>query len=145
MTDTTPPTTSQSNQPTTTTTSEPQLRFDNLSGFQRDILRTLYALQATHPQASEPATSIREHLRAYPHYTDDEPSSSRFYPTTLRLNDRGWIHIQPDLEDARRRHYHLTKTATTLLDAITSAEPNHPNTSQPAPHADPDTNGGDPQ
>ncbi|MFC6954936.1 hypothetical protein [Halorubellus litoreus] len=103
-------------------------RFDTLSGFQRAILR---ALDATHPQASETATSIREMLRSYSHYDADEPSSSRFYPTKLCLEDRNWVCIQHGLEDARRRHYHLTRPAIQVLTAITAVELGHNTTTQP--------------
>ncbi|WP_323677548.1 MarR family winged helix-turn-helix transcriptional regulator [Halorubellus sp. PRR65] len=132
---------------TTTSTDESEPapeRFDTLSGFQRDILRALYALDATHPQASETATSIREMLRTYPHYDTDEPTTSRFYPTTHRLQDRGWIKIQHDLEDARRRHYHLTTPAIQTLTTITAIELGH-NTTTTAHDTTADATGGDGQ
>ncbi|WP_323677631.1 hypothetical protein [Halorubellus sp. PRR65] len=121
---------------------DPELRFDTLSGFQRDILRALYALDATHPQASEPATTIRAHLTAYPHY-DDAPTTSRFYPTTHRLQDRGWIHITHDLDDARHRHYHLTTPATHQLDQITTIEHHTTHPAITHPHPTPNPHGGD--
>jgi len=118
-------------------TSSDELRFDTLSGFQRDILRALYALDAYTPDRSASAIAVREMLRSYPHYDNEEPASSRYYPSTLRLADRGWLNIHPDTRDARRRHYHLTKRARVHLDRVTAAETGlHHTSTEPSPSPD---------
>jgi len=101
------------------------LRFDNLSGFQRDIVRALYAAEAWSPQSAVDVDTVREQLREYPHYNGEEPASNRYYPAALRLADRGWLSVDHALHDARRRHYHLTTHAHQILDAVTASPTDH--------------------
>jgi hypothetical protein len=100
-----------------------RLRWDNLSGFQRDILRALYAVEQEKRDLADNAErghvashEVRHKLASFPTYTNDTADSSRFYPAASRLEKRGWMTITPIPGDTRRRQYELSDQARAVIE-----------------------------
>lgn len=111
--------------------SSESLRWDTLTGFQRDILRALYVVDAEKRDLTDNAErgyvasyDVRHQLADFPAYTDDTVDSSRFYPATGRLQERGWITIQPVPRegDTRRRQYELAPNARPLIESALNTD-----------------------
>jgi hypothetical protein len=100
-----------------------RLRWDTLSGFQRDILRALYAVEREKRDLADNAErgcvasyEVRHKLASFPTYTSETADSSRFYPAASRLENRGWLTITPIPGDTRRRQYELSAEARALTE-----------------------------
>lgn len=100
-----------------------RLRWDNLTGFQRDILRALYAVEQQKADLADTAErghvashEVRQRLAEFPSYTSESAESSRFYPAASRLENRGWMTITPIPGDTRRRQYELSDEARSIIE-----------------------------
>lgn len=93
-----------------------RLRYDSLSGFQRDILHALYACQTASDDDTATASDIIERLNHHPAYDGSHATRQRFYSTSNRLNNRGWLTTTDAPGDSRYQQYALTDTARDVLE-----------------------------
>jgi hypothetical protein len=92
------------------------LRYNDITGFQRDILHCIYAAENDTEQDYVDSAMVLDRHRQLPMYDSENVGTNRFYPAAHRLEDRGWIEIKKKPGEAHRRQYALTTEARSVIE-----------------------------